>query len=116
MELSNNRLGHFFYQRLRRCFFSVENSKGIQLRQMSFLLLNICRKNVNVNTINFRRRIRNEELNRGFQPKKKRKMTRKKELPNMSSHNDAIFHVVKEKNLSNKINYEILKQMEGDDK
>ena len=112
MELSNNRLGHFFLSKAKAVFFSVENSK----RTMSFLLLNICRKNVNVNTINFRRRIRNEELNRGFQPKKKRKMTRKKELPNMSSHNDAIFHVVKEKNLSNKINYEILKQMEGDDK
>lgn len=77
----------------------------------------------------FRRKLREEEEERERDNPKKKRIIRKKEPINAVSHNEAMYQViqvactklsisatVQEKRLSNKINYDILKEIENDGK
>jgi len=46
-------------------------------------------------------------------PKKKRRCVRKKEEQNHATHSDAMYQVIQEKKLSNKINWDIIDQMDN---
>jgi len=53
-----------------------------------------------------------EERKKGGGPIKKKRMTAKKEAVKANSYQDAMKHVIKEKNLSSKINYKVLAELE----
>ncbi|KAI1720198.1 transcription factor TFIIB repeat domain-containing protein [Ditylenchus destructor] len=63
-----------------------------------------------------KRKLREEEDEKSRDnPKKKRRIVRKKEPINAATHSDAMFQVIQEKNLSSKINWDILGKIEGSD-